>query len=168
MLEITKEEVIEKHYDMWEWIARRYDDHVSIPCSDLKNVFASVKNISISRDSRYIDYCCVYDIQKKKELEAENRGLVIPYCVNCPLKWGTEGKYEVQDNNRYYYCLRHKNDKQKHDDFVLMSDMNLRYNKEKGRFEEIPMEYFIYGVLLDEEYEQLAKQARRIANLPEK
>lgn len=135
---LTKEQAIAEHRKMWNWIADRLEEHH--PGYDVY----MYKEKYMEENFPNIDinsncFCCHYAMQESKDNNISN------FCINCPLVWGTEA--DTDD----FFC-------------------------EQGNYDIIEaLSLFNYGLWsyaqrLTENhcYNEAAKVARQIANLPER
>ena len=104
-MELTKQEAIKYHREMWNWIAEQYENGSEEQIEILKNNFTSSKY----HEFIYCNcYCCEY---------ADNESLINTHdhrCYSCPIIWGNEKeadeyyKTEVAPFNSFdkpYYCI---------------------------------------------------------------
>lgn len=135
---LTKEQAIAEHRKMWNWIADRLEEHH--PGYDVY----MYKEKYMEENFPNIDinsncFCCHYAMQESKDNNISN------FCINCPLVWGTEA--DTDD----FFC-------------------------EQGNYDIIEaLSLFNYGLwnyaqslTKNHDYDEAAKVARQIANLPER
>lgn len=139
-MKLTKEQAIQEHRKMWNWIADRLENGDAYDIADLKEYYLEG---SIYRKEDIINncFCCHY---------AEGN------CDNCPLKWGTEDKvtgYFCEDGIDVYNFFN--------DRFGCIPD-KINSNFNSGLW------YIAYELSQDGYYKEAAVTAREIANLPEK
>lgn len=138
---LTKEEAIAEHRKMWNWIADRLEEHH--PGYDIYMYKREYMEENFPNNNiRHYCFCCQYAVQENDGDDLTN------YCISCPLVWGTEA--DTDD----FFC-------------------------EQGNC-DIPVEAFFdsdeeyglwsYAQRLTENhcYDEAAKFARQIANLPER
>ena len=97
MKELTKQEAVENHRKMWNWITEETLERKSIVG---RFDYFREMGIGLGEDRPFLlSYCCEYDNQRKLEV-----GYRI--CAHCPLDWGSKvdscmcmDKYEIDDNN---------------------------------------------------------------------
>ena len=135
---LTKEQAIAEHRKMWNWIADRLEEHH--PGYDVYMYKREYMEKNFPYDNiRHNCFCCQYAMQESKDNNISN------FCINCPLVWGTEA--DTDD----FFC-------------------------EQGNYDIIEaLSLFNYGLWsyaqrLTENhcYNEAAKVARQIANLPER
>lgn len=99
-MELTKEQAINEHRKMWNWIADKYKNGRKESISDLKREYCDKNNLSIYSDC----FCCEYDSKH------DNNDLS-KLCKNCPIRWGSEGyvdnrycldRFEINDDGGLY------------------------------------------------------------------
>lgn len=94
-MKLTKEQAIEKHRKMWNWIADQYRQGIQESVRTLKHRYildSEEEADTITNDC----YCCEYSIRKSGSDRVHDGGM----CMNCPVFWGTECE-EGQDG---FYC----------------------------------------------------------------
>jgi len=79
---VTKEEMLEHHRQMWNWIASKYEEESKQGLS-LYNMMTIYCN---ANDITGIDPCCAYNTMIVNMLGLTNQ------CQFCPILWGTENK----------------------------------------------------------------------------
>ena len=142
-LYLTKEEAITHHRKMWNWIADRLEEHhpgYDVYMYKEEYMEENFPNNNIKNDC----FCCHYAAQ-------ENDGdYLTNFCVNCPLIWGTE------TNTNEFFCEKGNCD-------IPIKDLSLFDPHEKYGL-------WNYAQRLTENhcYDEAAKVARQIANLPER
>lgn len=142
-LYLTKEEAIAHHRKMWNWIADRLEEH------DLGWDIFMYKKKYIEENFPYNDikhncFCCQYAAQEADDIFKHN------FCIYCPLRWGTEA------NTDAFFCEQGNCD-------IPVEDLSLfDPDEEYGLWS--------YAQRLTENYcyDEAAKVARQIANLPER
>lgn len=102
---MTKQEAVQKHRDMWNWIADRYEEHErgeesNCTLGDLISVYDMkckyLRDVLDMEDHEmpfHKCFCCEYD-----SIESFSK------CTRCPVLWGNE-----EDKNIYnvgFYCER--------------------------------------------------------------
>lgn len=137
-LYLTKEEAIAHHRKMWNWIADRLEEHHP-GC----NVYM-YKEKYMEENFPNIDitnncFCCHYAVQENDGDDFTN------YCISCPLVWGTEA------NTNDFFC-----EQGNHDIIEALSLFNYGLWNYAQRLTE------------NHCYDEAAKVARQIANLPER
>lgn len=86
-MNISREEAIRKHREMWNWIAEQYENGSDVPVHRLKQTF--IKKY-YPYDSPVSDcYCCAYT-ETLTELEI---GGSLYNCEKCPLEWPSNEKF---------------------------------------------------------------------------
>ena len=140
---LTKEQAITEHRKMWNWIADQLENH-NDPGYDIHMYKVKyIKENFPHNDIRHNCFCCHYAVQ-------ENDGNVFTnYCINCPLIWGTE------DNTDGFFCKQGNRD-------IPFEDMYLFGEEGYGLWN------YAQSLTKNHDYEEAAKIARQIANLPEK
>lgn len=98
MKELSKQEVVAKHREMWNWIA---NETLKRKRKISKAEYFSEMKIPFGHRPLFGCYCCEYTKQKAKNLDI--------YCNLCPLDWGSkvngfmcENKYEHYDKKGLY------------------------------------------------------------------
>lgn len=140
---LTKEQAITEHRKMWSWIADRLEDHNDPGCDiyTYKTMYMKENFPNINVQSNC--FCCHYAIQ-------ENDGnFLTNYCIYCPLIWGTE------DNTDEFFCEQGNRD-------IPFEDIYLFDEEEYGLWN------YAQDLTKNHDYEEAAKIARQIANLPER
>lgn len=77
-MKLTKEQTLEEHRKMWNWIADQYENGRIEDICTMKAVYMEKAGY---RSIKYNCFCCEYAIQKSNRV---NR------CLNCPVIWCTE------------------------------------------------------------------------------
>lgn len=85
-MNISREEAIRKHREMWSWIAEQYENGVALPVHRLKQNFIKKCYPYDSPDSDC--YCCAYT----KTLTELEIGGSLYNCEMCPLEWPSNEK----------------------------------------------------------------------------
>lgn len=142
-LYLTKEEAIAEHRKMWNWIADRLEEHNNHGRDIYMYKAEYIKNNFPDDTIRNYCFCCQYTTQ-----EVDN--YLENHCIYCPLLWGTE------DNTDGYFCEQGNCD-------IPVEDLSLFDSDEKYGL-------WSYAQRLTENYcyDEAAKVARQIANLPER
>ena len=142
-LYLTKEEAIAEHRKMWNWIADRLEEHNNHGYDIYMYKAEYIKNNFPDDTIRNYCFCCQYTTQEIDNY-FEN------HCIYCPLLWGTE------DNTDEYFCEQGNCD-------IPVEYLSLFNSDEKYGL-------WSYAQRLTENYcyDEAAKVARQIANLPEK
>lgn len=138
----AKQEAIQNHRKMWNWIADEIekDPLKYSSLSDLKENYFQINNLpEIQCDC----FCCEY-VDKYKGGWYKTKS-----CVNCPLIWGNE---EIINDDGYCFC----------EGFSLEDDMSINYEEERGPYGKC------VDAIYESNYKEAARQARIVANLPEK
>ena len=147
-LYLTKEEAIAEHRKMWNWIADRLENFDDIR----KHVFQYKQEYIKKKfpDSYVYNYCfcCQY---AKQEVDND---IFKNYCIYCPLCWGTEA------NTDKFFCERCNCDIPVED--LSLFDSNEEYGLEYGLWS------YVQRLTENHCYDEAAKVARQIANLPER
>ena len=85
-MNITREEAIRKHREMWNWIAKQYENGATVPVCRLKQDF--IKKY-YPYDSLNSDcYCCTY----AETVLGPQCGGLLHVCEKCPLEWPSNQK----------------------------------------------------------------------------
>ena len=79
MIKMTREEAIQKHRDMWNWIADKTIERGHVITED--DYFNDMGIPENERPTCYC-YCCKYASQHKTNNEA--------MCRYCPIDWGND------------------------------------------------------------------------------
>lgn len=74
---LTKEQTIEEHRKMWNWIADQYEKGSVQDCFDLEKTYLEDKYKDVECDR----FCCEYD-----DYHGDYD------CDSCPLDWGSESR----------------------------------------------------------------------------
>lgn len=93
-MELTKEQALEGHRKMWNWIADQYRQGIQEDIFTLKRryILDNEREVgTIASDC----YCCEYGMRKSESGKAYR-----DMCLNCPVSWGTECEGQVRS-----YCL---------------------------------------------------------------
>ena len=129
---LTKEQAIEEHRKMWNWIADKTSELQL--CMTKDDYITQELNIDINSEillhTKSSCFCCLY---------ASNVAKTVEKCKCCPIDWG---KHTTDS----YMCER----------VVCTADLTVR-----GIYSE-----WVYA-LENYDYEECARLARQIANLPE-
>lgn len=139
-LYLTKEEAIAHHRKMWNWIADRLEEH-HLGCDIHMYKAEYIKNNFPDDTIQNYCFCCQYAAQEVDDIFEDN------FCIYCPLRWGTEA------NTDAFFCEQGNCDIS-----VEVFDSDEKYG------------LWSYAQRLTENYcyEEAAKVARQIANLPKK
>ena len=139
-LYLTKEEAIAHHRKMWNWIADRLEEH-HLGCDIHMYKAEYIKNNFPDDTIQNYCFCCQYAAQEVDNIFEDN------FCIYCPLRWGTEA------NTDAFFCEQGNCDIS-----VEVFDSDEEYG------------LWSYAQRLTENYcyDEAAKVARQIANLPEK
>lgn len=91
-MKLTKEQALEEHRKMWNWIADQYrkGEQADIHTLKFRYIFDNEEVDTVTNNC----YCCEYSMRKSGS-DRPHRDM----CLNCPVSWGTE--YEGQER---YYC----------------------------------------------------------------
>lgn len=138
---LTKEQAIAEHRKMWNWIADRLEEHhpgYDIYMYKMKYIKENFPDNNI----RHNCFCCQYAAQ---EMDYDGN-----FCINCPLVWGTEADTDE------FFCEQGNCDIPVEDLFLFDSD------------EEYGLWSYAQRLTKDLCYDEAAKVARQIANLPER
>lgn len=155
-MKFTKQQAIEKHRKMWNWIANQLDK-----AEELKNngnTLGTLYEVWLLK-CKYTEkleynilhncFCCEYDWRQSVKSEAKD-------CTYCPLCWGTENKAED------FFC----------ETGIDIQSLNEKYkiDLEGGdcKKETIGLWNLAEQLSENEMYKEAAEVARQIANLPEK
>lgn len=111
-MNISKDEAIRKHREMWNWIAEQYEDELNEddrPVTHLKRDF--IKEHYPNDDPLSNCYCCEYadEILNPKIGEARCN------CRRCPLEWSSTScelmclhkTDEMNSDGLYQQCIYH-------------------------------------------------------------
>ena len=90
-MNISREEAIRKHREMWNWIADQYEERRAASVERLKRKFIE-KHYPDDRPNSNC-YCCEYS----GDFPAPMIGSPLYNCIRCPLKWPSL--------NKTYMCL---------------------------------------------------------------
>lgn len=139
----AKQEAIQNHRKMWNWIAEEIKKEKNLfkynSLSDLKECYFEINNLP---EIQCNCFCCEY-VDKYK-----GGWFLRESCMGCPLVWGTE---EVI-NDGLCFC----------EGLSLDDEMLTSYEEERGPYGKC------VDAIYDNDYREAARQARIIANLPEK
>lgn len=141
---LTKEQAIAEHRKMWNWIADRLEEHH--PGYDVYMYKMEYMKKNFPYDNiRNHCFCChyAYAVQENDGDDLTN------YCICCPLIWGTE------NNTNEFFCEQGNRD-------IPFEDIYLFGEKGYGLWN------YAQNLTKNHDYEEAAKVARQIANLPEK
>lgn len=142
---LTKEQAIAEHRKMWNWIADQLENHDNPGCDIFTYKLKYMQENFPYYDVRNNCFCCHYAAQ-----EQENDGnFFTNYCIYCPLIWGTE------DNTDEFFCEQGNRD-------IPFEDIYLFDEEEYGLWN------YAQDLTKNHDYEEAAKIARQIANLPER
>lgn len=83
-MKLTKEQAIEEHRKMWNWIADQYEEGCATDIYELKSEY--MRETELEAQLLHNCFCCEYAMQSI-EAEGESRFL---RCSKCPVIWGTE------------------------------------------------------------------------------
>ena len=83
-MKLTKEQAIEEHRKMWNWIADQYEEGCTADVYALKEEY--MQKGELEGHILHNCFCCEYATQSI-EAEGESRFLK---CSKCPVIWGTE------------------------------------------------------------------------------
>lgn len=139
-LYLTKEEAIAHHRKMWNWIADRLEEH-HLGCDIYMYKAEYIKNSFPDDTIQNYCFCCQYAAQEVDNIFEDN------FCIYCPLRWGTEA------NTDAFFCEQGNCDISVE---VFDSD------------EEYGLWSYAQRLTKNYCYDEAAKVARQIANLPEK
>lgn len=139
-LYLTKEEAIAHHRKMWNWIVDRLEEH-HLGCDIHMYKAEYIKNNFPDDTIRNYCFCCQYAAQEVDNIFEDN------FCIYCPLRWGTEA------NTDAFFCEQGNCDISVE---VFDSD------------EEYGLWSYAQRLTKNYCYDEAAKVARQIANLPEK
>jgi hypothetical protein len=139
----AKQEAIQNHRKMWNWIADEIEKETILlkyNClSFLKENYFEINNLP---EIQCNCFCCEY-VNKYKG------GWFLPgSCMGCPLVWGTEKVIY----NSFCFC----------EGLSLNDKKFTNYENERGPYGKC------VDAMCDGNYKEAARQARIIANLPEK
>ena len=136
---LTKEQAIQGHRDMWNWIAEQYENGRCCYLITLKEEYCDKNNLNL----RHCCFLCEYDSQIFEKDFLDDKTTEI--CDNCPLLWGTE--QEVKELNLNCFCIYGIYDELKR---------KVRYSIKNFENDESNLTYGL---------NECAKLARQIANL---
>lgn len=138
-LYLTKEEAIAHHRKMWNWIADRLEEH-HLGCDIHMYKAKYIKENFPYNDIKHNCFCCQYAAQEVDDILKH-------FCIYCPLRWGTEA------NTDAFFCEQGNCDIS-----IEVFDSDEEYG------------LWSYAQRLTENYcyDEAAKVARQIANLPER
>lgn len=96
---LTKEQAIQGHRDMWNWIAEQKENGSIYTVSHLKYEWCENHNIKLYNNC----FCCEYATQEVlghpiEKVEEEPIIYDCNFCKCCPIIWGTE------ENVKSFYC----------------------------------------------------------------
>lgn len=109
MLNLTKEQAILNHRNMWNWIAEQNEKGIHEP--HLKSEYINEHTEFISKDMSCSCFCCEYD-------EIQDNIKQAPACAYCPLDWDSKANdlfcirktKEYENKNGYFYLWEHETD----------------------------------------------------------
>lgn len=89
-MKLTKEQAIEEHRKMWNWIADQYEEGCAKDIHALKSEYMGETEI----EGRLLHncFCCEYAIEKVVGMFSSAKDIAsVPHrCTQCPVIWGTE------------------------------------------------------------------------------
>lgn len=85
-MNISREETIRKHREMWNWIAEQYEERRTASVERLKRKFIE-KHYPDDRPNSNC-YCCEYS----GDFPSSMIGVPLRNCIRCPLKWPSLNK----------------------------------------------------------------------------
>lgn len=91
-MELTKQEAIRLHREMWNWIAEQYENGSEETVEYLKDAYCEINNY----DAYCNCFCCEYAMYKNEESSIR--------CASCPLIWGNEDIVNILGGG-YYCCV---------------------------------------------------------------
>ena len=141
-LYLTKEEAIAHHRKMWNWIADRLEEHHR-GCDIHMYKAKYIKENFPYNDIKNNCFCCQYAAQEVDDILKH-------FCIYCPLRWGTEA------NTDAFFCEQGNCDIPV--EYLSLFDFDEEYG------------LWSYAQKLTENYyyDEAAKVARQIVNLPER
>lgn len=80
-MKLTKEQALEEHRKMWNWIAGQYENRRVGDVHGLK--FEYMVEKELGERPLHNCFCCEYAIQKRAKAHRYR-------CLDCPVIWGTE------------------------------------------------------------------------------
>lgn len=86
-MNISREEAIRKHREMWNWIAEQYENGVTVPVDCLKAKFVKEHYPNDDPDSKC--YCCEYAGKTLNPVYGSPKY----NCEKCPLEWPSNEKF---------------------------------------------------------------------------
>lgn len=140
---LTKKQAIAEHRKMWNWIADRLEEHhpgCDIYMYKMKYIEENFPDNNIKNNC----FCCQYAVQESDYNYFAN------FCINCPLVWGTEA------NTDEFFCEKGNCD-------IPIEALSL-FNSD----EEYGLWFYAQRLTENLCYDEAAKVARQIANLPER
>lgn len=116
-MELTKQQTIEEHRKMWNWIAEQLEKGIKKSVYDLKVEYCERNQLSLL----YHCFCCDYALTTSDYVYCD-------MCKNCPVIWGTES------DTKDFFCEYEIKKEDFYEDHGLWSKAD-EYSK-KGKYKE--------------------------------
>ena len=151
-MRLTKEQAIEGHRKMWNWIADRLEKATprdTFDVYDLKQEYETIHDLNLF----YSCYLCEYAYEKSlcEDISIQER------CYYCPLIW------EENKSNVNFIC-EYGNGIEQYDDDIIDVIKTFHYEI----LDEFGLWHICDFLATKRHYDKAARLARQIANLPEK
>ena len=140
---LTKEQAIAEHRKMWNWIADRLENHDDPGCDIHMYKMKYIKENFPYNNIMHNCFCCQYAAQEVDKIFGN-------FCINCPLVWGTEA------NTDEFFCEQGNCD-------IPIETLSL-FDPDEG----YGLWSYAQILTVNNCYDEAAKVARQIANLPER
>lgn len=140
-MKLTKEQAIEEHRKMWNWIADQYEEGRATDIYTLKSEYMGeyMEETELEERPFHNCFCCEYASEKVDSMISSAKDIAsVPHrCTQCPVIWGTE-VYDKFFPCEHFLCAyqKLKNESCKLDKLDVDSELCARFAREIANLPE--------------------------------